>query len=114
MGIIETGAQLAQKVSNGITQAAVQAQTFATTKDNNGGNDVLNKIFNPIVTFLSDLTGYVYVAVIVAVLAIGIMFLGGQRSREKAKEWIPYVFVGAILAVGAVTIGKSVTNTFSF
>ena len=61
-----------------------------------------------------SLTGYVYVAVIVAVLAIGIMFLGGQRSREKAKEWIPYVFVGAILAVGAVTIGKSVTNTFSF
>ena len=112
MGIIETGAMLAQKVSNSVTQAAIQAQTFA--KDNNGGNDMLSKIFNPVVDFLSDLTGYVYVAVIVAVLAIGIMFLGGQRSREKAKEWIPYVFVGAILAVGAVTIGKSITNTFSF
>lgn len=112
MGIIETGAMLAQKVSNGVTQAAIQAQTFAT--DNNDGNDMLSKIFKPVVTFLSDLTGYVYVAVIVAVLAIGIMFLGGQRSREKAKEWIPYVFVGAILAVGAVTIGESVTNTFSF
>lgn len=114
--LITTCAQTVLNIKSGIMSAAIDVQTDirAMAADNNGGSDVLNKIFSPVVDFMESLTGYVYVAVIIVVFALGLMFMGGQRTREKAREWVPYILAGAILSVGAVTIGSALTNTFSF
>ncbi len=86
-------------------------QTFAT---NTSTNSVLNNIFDPIIQFIKDLSPFAYVGVTIAVLVVGVMFLGGRQSREAAKVYLPWIFVGAVLIVGACTIGQAIPDAFSF
>ncbi len=82
-------------------------QTFAT-------NTVLNNIFDPVIQFIEDLSPFAYVGVTIAALVVGVMFLGGRQSREAAKVYLPWIFVGAVLIVGACTIGQAIPSAFSF
>lgn len=76
--------------------------------------DLLGSIFNPIVDFIVDIKAYVYVAAIIACLAVGIMFMCGERTRQRAREWLPWIVGGFVIAVGCVTIGEAMRDTFVF
>lgn len=63
--------------------------------------------------FVNSVAPYVYALVALALLVIGIMMIWpSERSKEKAKEAVPWVVIGAAIAIGAVTIAKSITAGF--
>lgn len=86
-------------------------QTFAT---NTSASSVLHNIFDPVIQFIEDLSPFAYVGVTIAALVVGVMFLGGRQSREAAKVYLPWIFVGAVFIVGATTIGQAIPSAFSF
>lgn len=60
-------------------------------------------------------TPYVWSFVIAAFLTIGVsMIVPSEKAHEKAKAAIPYVIIGAIIAVGCVYIGKWVFGKITF
>ena len=68
-----------------------------------------------IVSICEGITPYVWALVIAAFLIIGVcMVIPSEKSHSVAKSAIPWVFVGAIVAIGCVYLGKWVFGRISF
>ncbi|MBS6799158.1 MAG: hypothetical protein KH297_04670 [Firmicutes bacterium] len=68
---------------------------------------------NKILSLLAEISNYVYVLVAVAFLVIGAMMIyPSEKSKEKAKDAVPWVLIGAAVALSAVTLANSVTSGF--
>ena len=51
----------------------------------------------------------------VALLITGIMMMWpSERSKEKAKDALPWIVIGSAVAMGAVTIANSITSSMTF
>lgn len=51
---------------------------------------------------------------IIVVLIIGISLMVSKKARDNAKEWIPWVLVGAAVALSPVLISEAVVNMTKF
>lgn len=51
---------------------------------------------------------------VVVVVAIGISLMASKKARENAKEWIPWVLLGAVFALSPVAIAEAVSNMAKF
>ncbi len=70
-------------------------------------------------TTLTNLMNWVqpitWALVAVALIINGIMCISGsQEGREKAKKSLPWVAIGCILVIGAVTISKEFISHIAF
>ena len=77
-----------------------------------------NDFFDNVSSALGTFTGRVQsiaLAVIIACLVInGVMFMFGEEAARKAKHWIMYVIIGAVVVFGAATIGSTVQSVVGF
>ncbi len=68
-----------------------------------------------ITNFLAWFTPLTWALVAVALVINGVLcIVGGQEGREKAKKALPFVVLGGVLIVGAITIAKEVVGLFAF
>ena len=111
MGVLATGATMLAGVHSQIDKAVINFSNSVMATDT---SDVLSKIFTPIINFIKAIKNYVYVAAIIACLVVGIMFMCGERARQKAREYLPYIVAGFVIAVGCVTIGTAMKDAFVF
>lgn len=51
---------------------------------------------------------------IIVVLIIGISFMVSKKARDNAKEWTPWVLIGAGISLAAVAIAESIGNSVKF
>lgn len=66
-----------------------------------------------IITFVNDARPIIIALVIFALLICGgMMIYPSERSKQAAKDMLPWVVIGSAIALGAVTIGKSITSGF--
>lgn len=70
--------------------------------------------------FASQIMGFVGLArpVIIAIVSVALLINGAamiypsERSKEMAKEAIPWVVIGSAIALGATTLAESLTSGF--
>lgn len=70
--------------------------------------------------FASQIMGFVASSreVIIAIVAVALLINGAamiypsERSKEMAKEAIPWVVIGSAIALGATTLAESLTSGF--
>lgn len=75
----------------------------------------MDKFANNIQAICDGITPYVWAAVIAAFLIVGVMMIvPSEKSHAIAKGSLPWIFIGAIIAIGCVYIGKWVFGTISF
>lgn len=68
-----------------------------------------DKIF----AFINDSKIVIIALVAFALLIDGAMMVyPSERSKERAKDALPWVVVGSALALGAVAVAKSITSGF--
>ena len=68
-----------------------------------------------VTNLISTVQPYTYILAAVAVIVCGIMMVaGGQRGREAAKAYFPWIILGSILILGATQIAKMITTSVSF
>lgn len=64
-------------------------------------------------TFIDSARPVIIAAVAFALLIEGAMFIWpSERSKERAKDWAPWIVIGAAVALGAVAIAGSLTSGF--
>ena len=69
----------------------------------------MQKIF----AFINDSKVVIIALVAFALLIDGAMMVyPSERSKERAKDALPWVVVGSALALGAVAVAKSITSGF--
>ena len=65
--------------------------------------------------FFEVASNYTWIVVIAALIVVGFIFIiGGQQGKERARSWIPGILVGAIIVIGAVSIGKFIVSLIAF
>ena len=65
--------------------------------------------------FFEVARNYTCSVVIAALIVVGFLFIiGGQQGKERARSWIPGILVGAIIVIGAVSIGKFIVSLIAF
>ena len=75
----------------------------------------MSKFAENIKTLCETASPYCWALAVVSFLVIGVMFIiPSEESHAKAKKALPYVFLGCLLILGAVTLGKWITNTVTF
>ncbi|MEE3439815.1 hypothetical protein [Ruminococcus sp.] len=83
------------------------------------GNSLITADASSLATKLSnvfkEIQPFVYILCAAAVVVLGVMLIaGGEKGREKAKSWAPAILIGSLCISGAVTIGKWISDTFTF
>lgn len=72
-------------------------------------------IANQIESFINAIIPYVWIVVAFSLIGVGCgCILGTEKSRMAAKEKAPYIFVGCILVLGSVYIGKYLASSLAF
>lgn len=64
--------------------------------------------------FFDVASNYVWIAVVAILIAVGFSFLFGQRGREWGKSILPWVIIGAVIVIGAVSLGKFIVSNVAF
>lgn len=63
--------------------------------------------------FVTSARPIVIAVIAVAFLVVGIMMVyPNERSKEKAKEALPWVVIGAAIALGAVGLASTIGQSF--
>ena len=53
--------------------------------------------------------------VAIVLVGIGVMFvIPSQKSKDKAKEALPWVVIGCGIVLGAVVLAKEISGAFTF
>lgn len=52
--------------------------------------------------------------IILIALLIGLRLMMGKKGKQDAVEWIPPALIGAIVALGAVSIGTAIGASLQF
>ena len=65
--------------------------------------------------FFDAIMPYVWIAVAAALIVNGIlMVVGGEEGRQKAKKAFPWVLIGCVVVLGAVSISNWVIGNIAF
>lgn len=68
---------------------------------------------NQIITFVNSARPLIVALVIFALLiAGGMLIYPSERSKQAAKDGLPFVVIGSAIALGAVAIGTAMTSGF--
>ncbi|WP_411328672.1 hypothetical protein [Anaerofustis stercorihominis] len=68
---------------------------------------------NQIIAFVNSARPLIIALVIFSFLiAGGMLIYPSERSKQAAKDALPWIVIGAAIALGAVTIGTSITSGF--
>lgn len=82
---------------------------------NQTGGNAMEQLETTANNFFKDIQLYIWIAVAVALIVNGIMMaVGGEEGRQKAKKAFPWVLLGCICVVGAVTIANWVVGNIAF
>lgn len=66
-----------------------------------------------ITTFVTNARPIVIAVIAVALLILGVMMIyPNERSKQAAKDAIPWVVIGAAVALGAVTLADAIGGAF--
>lgn len=58
---------------------------------------------------------YVWILVVCALLIVGVMLIiPSERVHQTALKSLPFVIVGAVIAIGSIYLGKWLTDLISF
>ena len=74
----------------------------------------MEQIMTSMYNLLDKWTPLVWILVVIALAVIGVMMICGEKAREKAKEWFPWVIIGCGLVLGATLLGKEIAAAFVF
>ncbi len=75
----------------------------------------MEQLDNTAYNFLEVVSNYTWLIVVAALIIIAILLASGSRpGKEKAKEMIPGVLIGAVLLMGAVSIAKWIVSMIAF
>lgn len=66
------------------------------------------------VAIANESTPIVMGILVIIILIIGISLAVSKKARQNAIEWIPWVAVGAGVALGAVTIATAIGKSVAF
>ncbi len=75
----------------------------------------MQKFQDTIFAWINQAQPVILAVVAIALLLTGIMMIWpSERTKEKAKEAIPWIVIGSAVALGAVAIAKSITDAMTF
>lgn len=74
----------------------------------------MEKIMTSMYNLLDKWTPLVWILVAMTLAVIGVMFIVGEESREKAKKAFPWVFIGCAVVLGATVLAKEIAGAFVF
>lgn len=75
----------------------------------------MSGLMNGLYNFCNTFSPLVYLLVACALIVAGAMFvIPSQKTREKAKEALPYILLGCGLVLGAMTIANEISSSFVF
>lgn len=64
---------------------------------------------------VADISQWIVIGIlIIVVLIIGISLMVSKKARDNAKEWIPWVLLGAAVGLSPVLISEAVVNMTKF
>ena len=73
----------------------------------------MNNFSNQLLSFVDTARPLIIALVAVALLIDGgMMIYPSERSKQAAKDALSWVVIGSAIALGAVTIAKSITSGF--
>ncbi len=76
----------------------------------NGGN-IMGEFANKLYSFIDSADGVIIALVAIALLVAGVMMIyPSERSKEAAKTAVPWIVIGAAVALGATAIAQSITS----
>ena len=75
----------------------------------------MSQFANILVTICTAIAPYTYALAAVALLACGVMFIiPSDRTQQMAIKALPYIIVGSIFVIGAVSLGKWIGSQITF
>lgn len=75
----------------------------------------ISKKFYDMCVGIADNSFWIVAGILIVVtLVIGISLLVSKKSRDNAKEWIPWVLVGTAVAISPVVIAEAITKMAKF
>lgn len=75
----------------------------------------MSKFMTSIYNLVTTWQPLVWILVVVALLAIGVMFIiPSQETKSKGLKLLPWVIVGCGVVLGAVIIAKEIAGAFTF
>lgn len=73
----------------------------------NTASDGFNKFGDKVLGYIVKFQSIGYVLVAAALVMNGAMMIWGGEYKDKAKKNMPWVIVGSVIILGAITIAKS-------
>lgn len=75
----------------------------------------MDGIIQTLSNFIAWVQPATYIMVAAALVINGVLcIIGGEAGREKAKKALPWVAIGSVLVIGAVTFGSEIVDNISF
>lgn len=74
----------------------------------------MDLVFNKIMMLIDEFQTQAYVLLVILFIVIGVTFCFSTEGTEKLKKRGPYIVIGFLLMVGAVTLGAKYGNSLKF
>lgn len=80
-----------------------------------GTSEGLTNFMTGLYSIATDIQPFTYVIAIFAFVVIGVMFMiPNEKCKEKAKDALPWVIIGAAVILLAVAFAKDLASKFVF
>ena len=75
----------------------------------------MEKFFTPFVNLIKDMQPFTWILVAILLVIGGVLlFVGGEKGREKLKAHAGWVLIGILFILGAIPLAEYLVSKFTF
>jgi hypothetical protein len=79
------------------------------------GEIIMEKFFTPFVNLIKDMQPFTWILVAIVLIIGGVLlFVGGEKGREKLKAHAGWVLIGILFILGAIPLAEYLVSKFTF